>query len=227
MIRMLKTSSAALILLFSVNSYASFSTFTDSTAFNTAIRSHTTSTLNFDSSSAGDSIADGSALSGITFNYPALDALGISMQILDSFSTTSGANYLGTDSGGAFLGGDSFQLSFASINAIGMFFLSGDELEDNDISLSVTVASVTRQAFLSSAVVSTLTDGSFVYFLGLLDETNTFSNVDVVSTCEGCYEFNVDDITTATAASTVPTPSVLWLLLVGLLPLVRNLKGKA
>jgi hypothetical protein len=223
---MLKTSSAALILLFSVDSYASFSTFTDSTAFHTAISGYSTSTLNFDNSIAGTTIANSGKLGGITFTYPALDALGISMQILDTFSATSGANYLGTDDGGAFLGGDGFQLGFAPINAIGMFFLSGDELEDDDISLSVTVASVTRQAFLSSVYESTLTDGSFVYFLGLLDETNTFSNVDVAS-FNASYEFNVDDITIATAASTVPTPPVLWLLLVGLLPLVRGIKAKA
>ncbi|WP_431066978.1 hypothetical protein [Methylotuvimicrobium sp.] len=222
MIRALKTSSAALILLFSVNSYASFSTFTDSTAFHTAISGYSASTLNFDNSVAGTTIANGGTLGGITFTYPDLAALGISMQILDTYSATSGANYLGTDSGGAFLGGDSFQLSFAPVFAIGMFFLSGDELFDDDISLTVTNASGTTQAFLSSSYESTLADGSLVYFLGLLDETHTFSSVDVASTCDGCYEFNVDDITTA-----VPLPGAFWLFLVGLMPLLRNLKAKA
>jgi hypothetical protein len=149
------------------------------------------------------------------------------MQIRDNFSATSGANYLGTDSGGAFQGGDGFSLSFAPVNAFGLFFLSGDALFNSDISLTVTNASGTTVASLSSVYESTLYDGSYVYFLGLIDNGNTFGSVDVVSVCDGCYEFNVDDITTATARPSVPTPPVLWLLLVGLLPLLCKLKDKS
>ena len=217
----LKKLSTALTLLFSINSHAALIAYTNSTAFNTAISGYTSATLDFESSTAGDLIANGSTLGGITFNYPALASIPVSMQILDTYSATSGFNYLGTDSGGAFQGGDSFSLSFAPVNALGLFFFSGDALFDGDISLTVG----TTVASLSSAYESILADGSYVYFLGLIDNANTFGSVDVASGCVGCYEFNVDDITTATTGSNpVPTPPILWLLLVGLLPLLRKLK---
>lgn len=223
MIMLLKKSSAALILLFSVNSYATPIVFTNSAAFNAAISSYTTATLDFEGSTALDLIANGGMLGGITFNYTSLYNLGISMQIHNTYSATSGTNYLGTDTGGAFLGGDAFSLSFAPVNAFGLFFLSGSELLDGDISLTVgsTITS------LSSVFDAQLTDGSYVYFLGLLDDTNAFGSVNVVSLSGGNFEFNVDDITTTSTAYQVPTPPVLWLLLIGFMPLLRNRKTNA
>lgn len=212
------------ILVFSITSHAAPVVFTYSTAFNTAVSGYTKSTLNFDSSVAGSLIADGGALGGITFSYPTIASFGVSMQTRDDFLAYSGANYLGTDDGGAFLSGDVFNLSFSSAHAVGMFFLTGDALSDGDISLTVG----TTVASLSSAYETTLTDGSYVYFLGLLDATNTFNNVDVASLNGGFFEFNVDDITTATTQSNpVPAPPVLALLLVGLLPMLCKRKIKS
>lgn len=217
------------ILLFSsisisFNSYASF-TYTDSSLFFNAINSYTSSTLDFDTETAGSIINNGETLGGTTFNYNVLQSFGVSMQIVDDFSTTSDFNYLGTDDGGVFQAGDGFNLSFNAINAVGIFFMSGDELFDDDISLTITNASGVTEALLSSVYERTLNDGSFVYFLGLLDDANTFGNAEVSSyDCGGCFLFNVDDITTA-SMSPVPAPAAFWLILTGLIPLFRKVKA--
>jgi len=220
----LKKLCAVLLLSHSVISYASLSIYTDSTTFNTAISGYSASILDFDSATADHLIADDGALDGITFDYDVLASFGVSMQIRNDYSAYSGSNYLGTDDGGAFQGGDSFSLSFGTSNAIGLFFLSGDELVGGDIALTVG----TTTALLSSSYESILSDDSFVYFLGLVGDSNTFSSVEVASTCSGCYVFNVDDITTATApVSAVPVPAALWLFLSGLMPLLLKTKRAA
>lgn len=208
----------------SINSYATTS-YTDSTLFFNAINTYSTSILDFDTETAGSIINNGDTLSGITFNYAALQSFGVSMQIVDDFSTTSGSNYLGTNDGGMFQAGDGFNLSFNSVNAIGMFFISGEELENDDISLTVTNASGVTEALLSSVSEYTLSDGGFVYFLALLDDTNTFDSVEISSLdCGGCFLYNVDDITTSSISS-VPVPAAFWLFLTGLVPLLRKVKA--
>jgi len=213
----LKRLGAVLLLSHSIISHASLSTYTDSTAFYTAISGYSTSTLNFDSATAGDLISDGDTLGGITFDYSSLALDGVSMQIRDDYPAYTGDKYLGTDDGGTFLGGDGFSLSFGASNAIGLFFLSGDELYDSDISFTVGTTAV----FLSSSFESELSDGSYVHFLGLVDDSDTFSDATVSSSCSGCFFFNVDGITTATVSiSAVPVPAALWLFLSGLMSLL-------
>jgi len=220
----LKRLSAILLLSYSSISHASLSTYTDSAAFNAAISGYSTSTLDFDSATNGDLIADGGALDDITFDYDALASFGVSMQIRNDYSAKSGDNYLGTDDDGAFLGGDSFSLSFEASNAIGLFFLSGDALLGGDITL--TVGTTTAPLLVLEKPELNLDDGSFVYFLGLVDDSNTFSSAAVSSPgCDGCFLFNIDDITTATAPiSAVPVPAALWLFLSGLMPLLLKTK---
>jgi hypothetical protein len=214
----LKTLGLLFILLLPIATNAAPVVFSDSVSFNTAISGYTKSTLDFDSSISGSLIVDGvTALSGVTFNYPILASFGVSMQIRDDFSAYSGANYLGTNDGGAFLGGDIFNLSFAYASAVGMFFLTGDQLLDGDISLTVG----TTVASLSSTYETTLSDGSFVYFLGIIDRENQFNSAEVSSLGGGGFEFNVDNIITA-----VPSPSVLSLLLIGLVPMLCGFKIK-
>lgn len=218
---LLKNSGLLSILLLSITAQAAPVVFTDSATFNSAISGYTKSLLDFESSIAGDLIADGGSLGGITLNYPTLASFGVSIQIRDDFSANSGTKYVGTDDGGAFLSGDAFTLSFASANAVGMFFLSGDALLAGDISLTIgaTVAS------LPSTYETTLSDGSYVYFLGFLDDINTFSGAEVASIPGGFFEFNVDDITTAKISSgQVPEPAILWLLSLGLILLLRQVK---
>jgi len=230
---LLKKLTTTVIVFFSINSYAVPVTFTNSTAFSTAIGAYTATTQDFESSTAGNVVTNGGTLGGITFNYNALASLGVSMQIRDDFSANSGNNYLGTDDlDGLFQGGDGFSINFSSANAIGMFFISGDELFDEDIALTVNNTSGTTVSLLSSLPELTLSDGSFVHFLGVVDDMNTFSSAAVSSpgcgSTPGCFFYNVDDITTAATPSSnqVPAPPVIALLLVGLIPMLRNNKVK-
>jgi hypothetical protein len=221
-----KKLSILFILIFSMSAHAAPVVFTDSAAFNTAISSYSNSTLNFDSSAAGSLIADGGTLGGITFNYPTLASFGVTMQIITGSPTTSGLNFLGTDDGNLFQAGDGFSLSFAASHAIGMFFISADPMFDDDIEL--TVNSTTAFLKVSDAIV--LDAFNNAYFLGIVDDTNTFNSVEVssLSTCGVCFLYNVDDITTATTpSSSIPAPSVIWLLVAGLLPMLRNIKARS
>lgn len=210
-----------LILLCSINAFAVPISFTDSALFKAAISGYSSSTLDFESRGDNDLIVDGGTLGGISFNYATLAASGVNLQIHNKYSATSGIQYLGTDSGGVFLGGDAFSLSFAPVNALGLFIFSGDQLLDADISL----AAGTMVASLSSAYESTLADGSYVYFLGLVDTANAFNGAAVASISGGNFEFNLDDITTAKIQSNqIPAPPVLALVLVGLLLLFYQRK---
>ncbi len=197
--------------------------FNNSTLFASAISGFSTKTLNFESVTAGHLIADGGTLNDITFHYSNLALDGVKMIIRNDFSTTSAANYLGTnDPDGLLQGGDAFSLSFAPVNAIGMFFLSGDQLEDNDIVLNVNNLSGTTDVFLSSVAEATLSDGSFVHFLGMVDDTNIFTSVTISSDCIGCFAFNIDDITTS--VKPVPIPLPFWLFLTSIIPLLHTIK---
>ena len=167
--------------------------------------------INFDSQAAGTVITSGDSVEGIVFNY---DFDGVEMIIADGFDTTSPPNFLGTNDGGVFQDGDSFDLIFGDpINALGLFVISLDELVDGDITLAVddeTIASLD-----ASAVQSRLPDGSQVFFLGVVDSVNSFSEVSL--TADGgpggpFFLYNVDNI----LVSRVPEPSTVVMFLIGL-----------
>ena len=152
----------------------------------------------FDSLTAPFTIATGQSVDGITFNY---DFGGVEMQVSDAFPTTSGQNFLGTTDADVFLGGDDFNLGFDAQNAIGMNFISADALLDNDIQLTFGGATA---SLLSTAVEGNLSDGSFVYFLGIIDTVNTFGTADISSILDVII-FNVDDIQLASIPVPEPT----------------------
>ena len=109
---------------------------TDQAAFNAALPGVST-TVDFDSATADALIPSGGSVDGITFSY-ALDgtSLKVSAATGNSYSTTSGGQFLGSDEADILQDGDTFTLSFSPGSAIGLFFISNDVLEDNDISLS-------------------------------------------------------------------------------------------
>lgn len=194
--------------------------YTDRAAFDAAVAALpnvTTDTLDFDALSAGTLIADGDTVGGITFSYPVLAGFGVTMQVRNDFDTTSSANFLGTDDGGVFQDGDDFDLGFAAVNAIGMFFITADIMFDDDIFVS---AGGETTNLLAGDVQQTLPDGGNVFFLGIVDDMATFTGATVETSQfgGGFFLYNVDDIVTAQANPpvAVPEPGTLALLAVGL-----------
>ena len=208
---------AAAVVFASSISNAALVTYTDQAAFMAALPGPA-STLDFDSLASGTTIANGGTVDGITFNY---NFGGVSMVVTDGnqfggggpFDTTSGSNFLGTDDSDIFLDGDDFDLSFAPVNAIGMFFITADVMFDDDITLTGGGASVGLSAADAGA---DLGDGGIPYFLGIIDDTNPFTTANITTIGGGFFLYNVDDITTAV----VPLPGALWLFGSGLLGLL-------
>ncbi len=93
-------------------------------------------TFDFDNATAESVIPSASALGGITFGY-SLDGVQLKVSTVGGgYSTTSGAQFLGSDDAEILQDGDAVTLSFAAVNAIGLHVISNDVLEDNDISLT-------------------------------------------------------------------------------------------
>lgn len=194
-------------------------TFTDPGAF-LANLPGTANTLNFESQGAGSIVPSGSGLGGITFNY---DFGGVQMAVTDGnqyggggpWDTTSGSQFLGSDDGDLLQDGDDFGLSFGPVNAIGLYFITIDAMFDDDIIL--TAAGISAGLLASSS--TSLPDGGEAYFLGIIDDSNSFTSAEVSTIGGGFFFYNVDDIVTAVAA--VPVPGSVLLLLAGLSGLIQ------
>lgn len=146
--------------------------YTDYNAFMADLPGSAT-TLDFDSLAYGTIIADGGTVDGISFDYPVLAGYGVSMMITSDLE-------LGTDDGGMFLGGDGFELSFAAASAVGMHFISGDDMFDDDITLSAGGDSI---GLIASDGVSLGGDDWYAYSLGIIDVdlSNAFTTASITS----------------------------------------------
>jgi len=205
------------VFLASSTSNAALITYTDQAAFMAALPGPA-STLNFDNLAANTVISDGGSVDGITFNY---NFGTVQMQVSNVFDTTSPQGFLGTDDLDVLQDGDDFSLSFSPLNAVGMFFISVDEMFDNDITLS---AGGTLVGLNTADAGASLGDGGIPYFLGIIDDMNTFTTADIATIGGGFFLYTVDDITTATV-TVVPVPAALWLFgsgLTGLLAFSRR-----
>ncbi len=206
---------AFLFAFFISTSYATLLTQTDSAAFLAALPGPS-SVLDFDGLTASTVIADGDTVDGITFNY---NFGGVQMLVTNVFDTTSSPNFLGTDDADLFLDGDDFSISFSAANAVGMSFITADPLFDGDIVLSAGGTSVSLSA---ADVQQTLPDGSNVYFLGIIDDMNTFTTASITTIGGGFFFYNVDDITIAQQTQQtqqVPEPGILLLFAIGMMGL--------
>lgn len=165
-------------------------------------------TLDFESQGDGDLIASGDTVGGITFTY---DFGGVSLQVRDDYDTTSPDNFLGTDDAVDLQDGDEFSLAFSANNAIGMFFITADEMFDDDITLT---SGGLIQGLVAGDIEDTLGDGGQVFFIGIIDDMNSFTSADVGYFPDGETNFLyiVDDIVLSAAPSgAVPEPSSLAL----------------
>jgi hypothetical protein len=169
--------------------------YTDQSTFIAALPGAST-TLDFDSAPADSLIPSASALSGITFSY-ALDGVQLKVSTTSSgYSTTSGSQFLGTDDADILQDGDSLTLSFGAVNAIGLYVISNDVLEDNDLVLN---AGGGTSSLLKIASQGTLGDGSMVYFLGIIDDQVPFTTASLNTAGNTAFLFNIDDIVTVAA----------------------------
>lgn len=216
MITYLKLSLFFLYLaLFSFHSKATLLSFNNEADFNLAINGMNITSINFEGMTSGDVIADGDAVQGVTFNY---DLAGIQLMVDGFASTTSGTNYLGTDDGGLFLGGDGFDMSFSSAQmAIGMYIIGAyDEIFADDITLTVGGESV---SLLTDFPID-VGDGE-AFFIGLVVDNiaNAFTSVSL-SSASFDQLFNIDDITFASTRQAppngIPEPSSIVLMLLAL-----------
>jgi hypothetical protein len=169
--------------------------YTDQATFIAALPGAST-TLDFDSAAADSLIPSGSALSGITFSY-ALDGVQLKVSTTSGgYSTTSGSQFLGTDDADILQDGDALTLSFGAVNAIGLYIISNDVLEDNDL---VLIAGDGTASLLKTASQGTLGDGSMVYFLGVIDDQVPFTTASLNTAGNTAFLFNIDDIVTVAA----------------------------
>jgi hypothetical protein len=189
------------------------------TAFEAAIASYISTTVDFDSATFGDTIPSGNTFEGITFTYSLTDLGGdpLTMVVDDYFDTTTSPNYLGllADNGDYvnFVSGDSFTMDFAQpINAVGINIITNDVLLPGD-SFSLSLALTGIGGIITSPLLpsSTLPDGGQVYFLGVASD-QAFSSV-VFGSAGTALEFVHDDIIYAA----VPVPPAIWLFGSGLL----------
>jgi hypothetical protein len=197
--------------------------FTSSASFSTAIAGMSSiATANFDSDPTGN-ISQGAIVDGIKFNYNINAGKG-SLAIVNMFDTTSPKNYLGSDdpTTGALFGGDSITMTFTSpVNALGLFIIGGPYTAGD-----FTLAGGTATAVSTSVLESTLGDGGQVIFLGITS-TTSFSSAMLSLDKSAGELWNVDDITTAAGGggtTTVPEPSTLALMAVGLAVCARRVR---
>ena len=215
---------AGLVLLSSsMNVQAATFGFTDSAAFQAALPGPA-SVVNFDNVNAGTSVQDGVPFQGISFtsnvdNIPGRSGLIVSAEFL----TTSPLNNLGVDDGFSqeLLFGDEVALNFsAPVQAVGLSIVAAPTVTlANDFQLTGGGGSI----FNVGNPEQTLFDGGEVFFLGLISD-QAFNNAQLISfgdQSDTSLGFNVDDISSVSAANPapIPEPSTVFLLGTGLLML--------
>lgn len=217
--------SASLLILGLSSANAAVTSYSSQTDFLTDLGAANLTTYDFDSMTSGDIISSGSTIDGATFTYnlPSLPGNpNPEIMVDDYWDTTSPDNYLGTDDGsGAFVGGDSFTISFdQTIHAIGMYLISADEILDGDFTITTDMGQSVSNFGLFDLQLS---DGD-AYYLGLIEDDFSLGFTSITLTSyQDDYLFNVDDIT----VSAVPEPSTLLLFGVGLLGVIGMSRRKA
>jgi len=192
---------------------AATTAFTSKTAFDAAIAGMTApQTVDFESSSAGDTFASGTGTGGLSFVYTI--AGPSTLQVASTFGTTSGLNYLGLDNPDtAFYLGDSVTIEFnRTVHAVGLYIVAGSDIQAGDVTLTIATGSVANSAIADTPV----SDGQ-AFYLGLVDSTAGFTSATLSGTLtpNAFLAFTVDDITSA-AVGVVPEPASWGLMLAGL-----------
>lgn len=212
----MRTLLASALLFITGSSSAALMSFTSLAAFDAAIAGLSgIETIDFDAVAAGTTFPTGTGTGGVTFDYAI--AGPSTLQVSDTFGTTSGANYLGLDNPDtAFYLGDSFTINFGhTVHAVGLYVIAGGDAQAGDMTLSVAGGSVGN-----SATPDTLVSDGQAFYLGLLETDPalgfTTATVSGVLSGQAFLAFTVDDITFDGATTAVPEPGTQGLLLAGL-----------
>ena len=145
------------------------------------------------------------------------------LQVADTFGTTSGTHYLGLDNPDtAFYLGDSVTIEFGRmVQAVGLYVIAGSDAQAGDLELAVAAGAVAN-----SAMADLLVSDGQAFYLGLVesDPALGFSSATLRGVPAGgaLLAFTADDITSAALA--VPEPSSAALLLAGLAVLAGVLR---
>jgi hypothetical protein len=186
---------ASLALLLSLSSSALAQSYTSRSSFLAALPG-AANTLNFDAVAAGTTFASATGTGGITFTY----ALGgVLLMVTGAYPAVSGANALGSTDADILQDGDNLTLTFANRNAIGMAIITKEALQNGDLTLSAGGLTATISA---GAIQQTLSDGSNVYFLGVIRPTTAFTTATLTTVGGGYFFYNLDDLVSAAATDT-------------------------
>jgi hypothetical protein len=186
---------ASLALLLALSTDAAAQAFTTRAAFNAALPG-AGSTNGFDTVTAGTTVASGGSAAGVTFTY---NFGGTLLKVTSAYPAVSGANALGTADADIFQDGDNLALSFPATNALGLNIITKETLQNGDLSLS---AGGSTASIASIQIQQTLSDGSNVYFLGVVNATTAFTTATLSTVGGGYFFYNLDDFTTARAQDT-------------------------
>lgn len=183
---------------------------------------YSASGVNFDGidiSGGAVPIPSGGTVSGVTFTY---DFGGVNLTVTDGggFSTTSPANFLGTDDGDLLQDGDNLNFTFSARSGFGLYVISADPINVNDFALSTSADTNPKKPKGAKKAIqlNTLPDGSRYMFLGLMtDDGTTFTSATLTTLGGGgTFLYNIDDLVLAdpppAEGSTAPEPSSLALL---------------
>jgi hypothetical protein len=205
------TVSAALVaasLTIGTPALAGVTTFSSSSDFAAATSGLTLSVEDYGSYSAGQPIANGGSLGGLTYSFTAgPGGTLIGGIVTNQFGSISGLSLGGSQSSAEqfFFGGDSVTITFAHpVTAVGAFFNANLNSGSYDLATSVGALSVGSTSYDTSTFV----------FDGLVS-TTPFSSITLSSTDTNLGSFNIPEIEFGPAG--VPEPATWALAIVGFL----------
>jgi hypothetical protein len=201
----------AVFFLTSSQALASIVTYTSSAAFQAALAGSSPVVEDYSSLSAGTLINPGFTLNGITYSAFNLQGLGTQGVISNQFNSFSGVSLGAWQSGGAaqfFFDANSFDISFAPVFAIGVFFNVNANSGTFGIHTSVGDATSGSASYDTSTFV----------FAGLISTTAfTSANIFSDSGGAGTASYNIPEMILSEATAPEPASMTVTALGAGLI----------